>query len=118
MATDVAPEVGGGQVANYIPALSRVPLRQFGIALQAVDGQGAAGGDATTPFSNQSVSKVLGPTLGLQVLGPALRNRIGHEPSGNPFNSLVQLKRENGKPRNPFINASSMPARCAWPTAY
>ena len=105
---DVAPVVGGGRVANYIPALARVPIAQFGIALRTVDGQQAAAGDATTPFSIQSVSKVLGLTLGLQALGPALWERIGREPSGNPFNSLVQLEREQGKPRNPFINAGAL----------
>lgn len=108
VAADVAPAVGGGRVANYIPALARVPIGQFGIALHTVDGEQAAAGDASTPFSIQSVSKVLGLTLGLQALGPALWERIGREPSGNPFNSLVQLEREQGKPRNPFINAGAL----------
>lgn len=108
VADDVAGDLGGGHVADYIPALARVPLRQFGIALHTVDGQRAAAGDATTPFSIQSVSKVLGLTLGLQALGPTLWDRIGREPSGNPFNSLVQLEREQGKARNPFINAGAL----------
>ncbi len=108
VAADVAPVVGGGRVANYIPALARVPMQQFGIALATVDGEQAAAGDSHTPFSIQSVSKVLGLTLGLQALGPALWDRIGREPSGNPFNSLVQLEREEGKPRNPFINAGAL----------
>ncbi|MEO8543587.1 MAG: glutaminase [Betaproteobacteria bacterium] len=89
VAADVAPLVGGGRVADYIPALARVPIQQFGIALYAVDGQQAAAGDARTPFSIQSVSKVLGLTLGLQTLGSSLWDRIGREPSGNAFNSLL-----------------------------
>ncbi|MBP6505108.1 MAG: glutaminase, partial [Rhodoferax sp.] len=83
IAAEVAPMVGQGKVANYIPALARVPIAQFGIALHTVDGQHAAAGDATTPFSIQSVSKVLGLTLGLQALGSSLWDRIGREPSGN-----------------------------------
>ncbi len=108
IAAEVAPLVGGGKVANYIPALARVPMQQFGIALHAIDGQRASAGDATTPFSIQSVSKVLGLTLGLQALGSSLWDRIGREPSGSPFNSLVQLESERGKPRNPFINAGAL----------
>ncbi len=108
VAADVAPMVGGGKVADYIPALARVPIQQFGIAMCTVDGQQAAAGNARTPFSIQSVSKVLGLTLGLQALGADLWDRIGREPSGNAFNSLLQLEHEQGKPRNPFINAGAL----------
>ena len=108
VAADVAPMIGQGTVADYIPALARVPIAQFGIALRTVDGRTAAAGDADTPFSIQSVSKVLGLTLGLQALGPRLWERIGREPSGSAFNSLVQLESERGKPRNPFINAGAL----------
>ncbi|MEZ5640084.1 MAG: glutaminase [Burkholderiaceae bacterium] len=108
IATEVAPMIGQGKVADYIPALARVPIAQFGIALRTIDGHTAAAGDADTPFSIQSVSKVLGLTLGLQAMGPALWERIGREPSGNAFNSLVQLESERGKPRNPFINAGAL----------
>ena len=99
IATEVAPMIGQGKVADYIPALARVPIAQFGIALRTIDGHTAAAGDADTPFSIQSVSKVLGLTLGLQAMGPTLWERIGREPSGNAFNSLVQLESERGKPR-------------------
>ncbi|MCP5281869.1 MAG: glutaminase [Rhodoferax sp.] len=108
VAADVAPMVGGGRVANYIPALACIPIQQFGIALHTVDGQQAWAGDARTPFSIQSVSKVLGLTLALQALGNTLWERIGREPSGNAFNSLLQLENEQGKPRNPFINAGAL----------
>ena len=108
VAAEVADCVGSGKVAAYIPALARVPARQFGIALQAVDGQRAAAGDAGVSFSIQSVSKVLGLTLALRALGAEVWQRIGREPSGNPFNSLVQLEHEGGRPRNPFINAGAL----------
>ena len=103
------PELGReGHVANYIPALARVPAEQFGIALRTCDGHEARAGDSTTPFSIQSISKLFALTLGMRELGEALWERIGREPSGNAFNSLVQLESEHGLPRNPFINAGAI----------
>ncbi len=103
------PELGrAGQVATYIPALARVPAAQFGIALRTRDGEEAQAGDSGTPFSIQSVSKLFMLTLGMRELGEALWERIGREPSGNAFNSLVQLESEHGLPRNPFINAGAI----------
>lgn len=107
--TEIRPLLGtGGAVATYIPALARVSPLQFGIALRTCDGQEAAAGDSTTPFSIQSVSKVFSLTLAIRSLGDALWQRIGREPSGSPFNSLVQLETERGIPRNPFINAGAI----------
>ena len=97
-----------GAVANYIPALARVPANQFGIALRTFDGQEAAAGDALTPFSIQSILKLFALTIGMRLMGDTLWERIGREPSGNPFNSLVQLENELGVPRNPFINAGAI----------
>jgi len=97
-----------GRVADYIPALARVPAARFGIALRTCDGTEAAAGDAEMPFSIQSISKLFSLTLGMQLLGEALWERIGREPSGNPFNSLVQLEHEHGVPRNPLINAGAI----------
>ena len=103
------PRLGqAGTVADYIPALARVPETQFGIALRSCDGLEAHAGDSTTPFSIQSISKLFALTLGMRELGEALWERIGREPSGNPFNSLVQLEAEHGIPRNPFINAGAL----------
>ncbi|MFX8156666.1 glutaminase, partial [Acinetobacter baumannii] len=80
-----------GKVASYIPALARVSPRQFGIALRTCAGETAAAGDAAVPFSIQSMSKVFSLTLAIRALGEAMWDRIGREPSGGPFNSLVQL---------------------------
>ena len=103
------PDLGRrGKVADYIPALARVPAGQFGIALRTVDGQEAHAGDSTTPFSIQSICKLFALTLGMRELGEALWEHIGREPSGNAFNSLVQLESERGLPRNPFINAGAI----------
>ena len=109
IAATLKPELGlTGQVADYIPALGRVPADRFGIALRTVDGEEAQAGDSTTAFSIQSISKLFTLTLGMRELGEALWERIGREPSGNPFNSLVQLEFEHGVPRNPFINAGAI----------
>ncbi|WP_326536049.1 glutaminase [Pseudorhodoferax sp.] len=97
-----------GQVASYIPALARVDGRRFGLALVTADGQEAVAGDGAMPFSIQSISKVFTLTLAMQHLGEALWERIGREPSGTAFNSLVQLEFEQGRPRNPFINAGAI----------
>lgn len=105
---EVMPLTREGQVATYIPALARVPKEQFGIALRTVDGLEASAGSSDVRFSIQSISKVLGLTLGMHEVGERLWERIGREPSGDPFNSLVQLEHEHGVPRNPFINAGAI----------
>ena len=106
---ELRPQAGQqGHVASYIPALARVRGDQFGIALVTREGVEATAGDCETLFSIQSVSKVFSLTLCLQGIGEELWQRVGREPSGNPFNSLVQLESEQGKPRNPFINAGAI----------
>ncbi len=106
---EVGPLVGKGRVADYIPKLAAVPTSRFGMAVQTVDGKTFAVGDARERFSLQSISKVFTLTLALKAAGEeALFERVGREPSGNPFNSLVQLEYEDGIPRNPFINAGAI----------
>jgi glutaminase len=103
------PQLGAqGKVADYIPALGRVSAQHLGIALRTCDGEEAAAGDSTVPFSVQSMSKVFTLTQAMQRLGDGLWERIHREPSGSAFNSLVQLETEQGVPRNPFINAGAI----------
>jgi glutaminase len=97
-----------GEVASYIPELARVDPKRFGIAVIDADGNVASGGDSDTPFSIQSVSKVFTLTLALGKAGDRLWRRVGREPSGSAFNSIVQLEYERGIPRNPFINAGAI----------
>ena len=97
-----------GQVATYIPELAKVDIGSFGICAVTADGAVASAGDAEIPFSIQSVSKVFTLTLALGKIGDALWRRVGREPSGNSFNSIVQLEYEKGIPRNPFINAGAL----------
>ena len=105
---DMADHLGGGKVADYIPALARVDARRFGMAVITCDGEMAETGDAWMPFSIQSISKVFTLTLALERLGDDLWKRVGREPSGSRFNSIVQLEHEHGVPRNPFINAGAI----------
>ena len=97
-----------GDVASYIPELARVDANSFGLAVVSADGSVAAAGDSDTPFSIQSISKVFTLTLALGLVGDRLWRRVGREPSGSPFNSIVQLEHERGIPRNPFINAGAI----------
>lgn len=108
LAVEAAPLAAQGRVADYIPALASVPATRFGLALATTEGQLFGTGDWRTPFSIQSVSKAFSLALVLARDGEALWKRVGREPSGNPFNSLVQLEYEKGIPRNPFINAGAL----------
>jgi len=104
----VAPHRGEGKVADYIPALAGVDPDSFGIAFAGADGIVHGDGDCDEPFSIQSISKVFTLALALQRVGRALWDKVGREPSGSAFNSIVQLERESGKPRNPLINAGAI----------
>lgn len=105
---EVLPYQGRGKVADYIPALAEVDPRQFGIAVETLGGGSAMQGDALTDFSIQSISKVFTFAMVVRHLGEDIWKSVGREPSGNPFNSLVQLEYERGIPRNPFINAGAL----------
>lgn len=105
---DIRPFLTEGKVADYIPALAEVDPKQFAMSLTLFDGTQYSVGDSDKLFSVQSISKVFSFTLALKYYSTDLYKRIGHEPSGNPFNSLVQLEYEHGKPRNPFINAGAI----------
>ena len=105
----VRPLIGSGKVADYIPALAEVSPDRLGIAVCTVDGEIFAAGDAYQRFSVQSISKVLSLTLAMtRYKESEIWSRVGKEPSGLPFNSLVLLEMEKGIPRNPFINAGAI----------
>ena len=110
--SDIAEEMrrrtDRGDVATYIPELANVDPNQFGLVVADISGNVFAGGDSETLFSIQSISKVFTLTLALGMVGDRLWRRVGREPSGNPFNSIVQLEQEQGVPRNPFINAGAI----------
>ena len=105
---EVRPLLGKGKSATYIPQLANRDPSSFGMAVQAIGGESFSAGDAGELFTVQSISKVLTLSLAFSKVGEQLWERVGIEPSGNPFNSLVQLEYEKGKPRNPLINAGAL----------
>ncbi len=105
---EIKPLLSQGKVASYIPALARISPEKFGMAVCTVRGEVFSCGDAEELFSIQSISKVFTLAMVMDRMGDALWERVGREASGNPFNSLVQLEVENGRPRNPFINAGAL----------
>lgn len=106
---EVKPLIGQGKVADYIPALACVDGAKLGIAISTVDGQHFSAGDAQERFSIQSISKVLSLVVAMNHYAEEeIWQRVGKDPSGQPFNSLLQLEIEQGIPRNPFINAGAL----------
>jgi len=103
-----APLRATGKVADYIPALARVDPNRLGIAFADAHGAVHGAGDCEEPFSIQSISKVFMLALALDKVGTDLWKRVGREPSGSAFNSIVQLEHERGIPRNPLINAGAI----------
>lgn len=101
---------GQGKTAGYIPALANVDPNQYGISIQTLAGETFQVGDAGIPFSIQSISKVFVLAMIFGEMGESLWSRVGREPSGSAFNSLMLLETEYGIPRNPFINAGALVA--------
>jgi glutaminase len=105
---EVQPLLDQGQVAGYIPELAGISANKFGMAVHTTDGELFQVGDAAELFSIQSVSKLFTLTMAMRLEDNKIWQRIGREPSGTAFNSLVQLEYEQGIPRNPFINAGAL----------
>lgn len=105
---EIRPFSSVGKQADYIPALAKVDPDQFGMCIQTVSGDCFSHMQADTRFSIQSITKVFALAMCLSLKGETLWEKVGKEPSGNSFNSLVQLEFEKGMPRNPFINAGAI----------
>ncbi|SFD40389.1 glutaminase [Algibacter pectinivorans] len=97
-----------GVVASYIPELAHVNKDNFAIQLRTATGKTFGVGDYNTPFSIQSISKVLALSKAMSLIGEDIWKRVDVEPSGHPFNQLALLEIENGIPRNPFINSGAI----------
>ena len=106
--TEVLQVENTGKAADYIPELGKVNADKYGIALVDKYQNVFTKGDADEKFSIQSISKVITTALIFSKIGNDLWKRVGKEPSGNAFNSLIQLEFEKGIPRNPFINAGAL----------
>lgn len=104
----VAPLCRNGEVAAYIPSLGEVSPDNFGMCVAMADGTVYGAGDWRTPFSIQSISKVFSLALVMSYDYDSIWKRVFREPSGTPFNSMIQLEADRGIPRNPFINAGAL----------
>ena len=100
--------LNSGKQADYIPELSIINADKFGIYMQPINEVGCGVGDFNEKFSIQSIAKVFLLVNTYHKIGGKLWERMGYEPSGDAFNSIVQLEVENGIPRNPLINAGAI----------
>ena len=100
-----------GKNANYIPALATVDPQLFGVCVATVDGQTFSAGDAETEFALESISKVFTAALAIEQAGPRVFHRkVGADPTGAEFNSVLALELHNDKPNSPMVNAGAMTA--------
>jgi len=97
-----------GANASYIPELANVNSDNFGVHISTVDQVNFGVGNCYEKFSIQSIAKVLSLSLAYNIIGDKIWDRVGVEPSGTPFNSLVQLEADNCIPRNPFLNSGAL----------
>ncbi len=97
-----------GKVARYIPELAQIDPNNFAIYLNTLNDGAYGVGHIDTKFSIQSISKVLTLSKAFALKGNAIWERVGVEPSGNPFNHISLLEQEQGIPRNPFINSGAI----------
>ena len=102
-------ELPKGHVADYIPELAKARPDALGICVVGPDGIAYKAGDTNIPFSIQSISKVFSLCMALELHGvEKVFSRVGMEPSGEAFNSIVELDLQSGKPYNPFINSGAI----------
>jgi glutaminase len=100
-----------GKNASYIPALATVDPQLFGICVATVDGQTFSAGDARCQFALESISKVFTAALAIEQVGPReFRRKVGADPTGAAFNSVLALELHNDKPMSPMVNAGAMTA--------
>lgn len=103
---DACREERGGEVASYIPQLARVDPEIYGLGLCTVDGQQASVGDDKEQFCVQSTCKPINYAIAHDLLGGALHQHVGREPSGQSFNELTL--NPQGLPHNPMINSGAI----------
>lgn len=99
----------GGANASYIPYLANVPSDLSALAVVTVGGDIITAGDADFRFAIESISKVCTLALALDDIGPdAVQEKIGADPTGLPFNSVIALELHHDKPLSPLVNAGAM----------
>ncbi len=103
------PMIKNGAVADYIPELGKADPEHLGICFAPLSGPKICLGDYDVRFTIQSISKVMSLCVALELFGPSkLMEVVGVEPSGEAFNSLVELEKETNKPYNPLVNSGAL----------
>ena len=98
-----------GKNASYIPALAEVDRQLFGVCVATVDGQTFSSGDAECEFALESISKVFTAALAIEQVGPRqFHRKVGADPTGEAYNSVLALELHNDKPNSPMVNAGAM----------
>ncbi|WP_432401768.1 glutaminase A [Wukongibacter sp. M2B1] len=102
--------VNHGKAANYIPELNKMDSKNLGVVLVDTGGKVYRAGDYQVKFTVQSMSKPIVLLLALLDNGEdTVFKKVGKEPTGDPFNSMVKLETLNpSKPLNPMINAGAI----------
>jgi glutaminase len=100
-----------GKNADYIPILTETPSDLFGVLIATNDGKLYSAGDVDYQFSIQSVAKPFTAALIMTQQGPAaLRDKVGVEPTGLPFNSKLAIEIQAARSVNPLVNAGAIAA--------
>lgn len=98
-----------GKVASYIPELAKANPANLGVCLMTKSGAVYKVGDTAIPFTIQSIGKVFALILALETAGfDGVFEKVGVEPSGDSFDSIIQLEMKNWTPYNPLINAGAI----------
>lgn len=98
-----------GNVATYIPELGKADKSNLGLSICTIDGHNYNLGDTSTRFTIQSISKIISLIMAMENLGfSRVFDKVGMEPSGEAFNSLVELDLNSNKPFNPMINSGAL----------
>lgn len=105
-----------GAVADYIPVLAEADPEEFAVAVAEVGGGVHEVGDAGAAFTVQSIAKAFVFALACEAHGhTAVRERIGVDNTGLPFNSVIAIELNAGHPRNPMVNAGAIATTAIMP---
>lgn len=111
-------DIDEGKVADYIPALARIPRNIFGVSVVEPNGAIHCAGDTDYEFSIQSISKPFVFALICQALGHEdAREKLGVNSTGLPFNSVMGIELNRDRTMNPMVNAGAIAATSLVPGA-
>ena len=98
-----------GEVASYIPELSKADKSHLGLCIFTKDGRRYTIGNSDVRFTIQSISKIITLAIALEACGAEeVFSKVDVEPSGEAFNSLIDLDLKSNKPKNPMINSGAL----------